>query len=625
MKSIFKTTLLASAVFALPGLAQANDELLRLSADPANWAIPSGNYSGTRYSELDQVNKSNVGSLKVAWQFSTGVLRGHEGGPLVIGDVMYVVTPIPNIVFALDLNDEGRIIWKHIPVQGGKYPSGETQARVTSVMCCDNVIRGVSYAGGKIFVGLADSTLQALDAKTGKLVWQAHNMSAGKAGESEATGIKPVRGNAASTNTSVPFVVKDNVFIGCSGAEFGVRCNMTGYNINSGKRAWRAYSMGPDGDILVDPNKTTHMLKPVGKNSSLKTWKGDAWQIGGGSLWGFWAWDPDLDLMYYGTGNPSTWNPVARPGDNRWSMTIMARDPDDGMAKWLYQMTPHDEWDYDGINEMILVDQEVKGKNRKVLVHFDRNGFNYTLDRATGELLVAEKHDPMVNWATHIDMKTGRPALVDKYGTEHGGKGLDYLTKGICPAALGTKDQQPAAYSPRTKLFYIPANHVCMNYEPVHVEYVVGDAYVGANLDMMPGPGGNMGEFVAWDAGKGKVVWEIAEPFSVWSGVLATAGGIVMYGTLEGFVKAVDETSGKLLYKFNSPSGIIGNINTWSHKGKQQIGVYSGVGGWAGYGVAGKLNDVKGNDRAALGAIGGYRHLKNYTQAGGVLTVFELP
>ena len=624
MKSILKTTLVASAIFALPGLAQASEDLLKLQADPANWAIPSGNYAGTRYSELSQINKSNVGSLKVSWQFSTGVLRGHEGGPLVIGDVMYIVTPIPNIVFALDLNNEGKIIWKHSPVQGGKYPSGETQARVTSVMCCDNVIRGVSYSEGKIYVGLADSTIQALNAKTGAVVWQAHNMSAGKVGEGDATGIKPSRGNAASTNTSVPLVVKDNVVIGCSGAEFGVRCNMTAYNKKSGKRAWRAYSMGPDSDILVN-SKTTSMLKPIGKNSSLKTWKGDAWEIGGGSIWGFWAWDPDLDLIYYGTGNPSTWNPIARPGENKWSMAIMARDSDDGMARWLYQMTPHDEWDYDGVNEMILVDQKVKGKNRKVLVHFDRNGFGYTMDRATGELLVAEKYDPMVNWATHVDMKTGIPALVDKYGTEHGGKGLDYLTKGICPAALGVKDQQPAAYSPRTKLFYIPTNHTCMNYEPFEVQYVPGDAYVGANLDMFPGPGGNMGNFTAWDAGKGKIVWQKKEPFSVWSGALATGGGVVFYGTLEGHIKAVDETSGKQLFAFNSPSGIIGNINTWSHKGKQQIGFLSGVGGWAGYGVAGKLNDTAGNDRAALGAIGGYRHLKNYTQAGGVLTVMTLP
>jgi len=615
MKSIFKTSLIASAVLALPGVALANQELLKLQDDPNQWVHPSGNYNGQRYSKLDQINAGNVNNLRVAWQFSTGVLRGHEGGPLVLGDVMYIHTPIPNIVFALDLNDHGRIIWRYNPVVGGKYPGGQTQARVTSVMCCDNVNRGVAYAGGKIFTYIADTTLIALDAKSGNELWRATALDSGVGN----------RGLSASTGTSAPIVVGSNVMVGCSGAEFGVRCSMTAYNVDSGKKVWRAYSMGPDKDILVDPKKTTHLGKPVGKNSSLNTWKGDQWQIGGGSLWGFWAWDPNANLLYYGTGNPSTWNPVVRPGDNKWSMTIMARNPETGMAKWLYQMTPHDEWDYDGINEMILADIDVKGKKRKTLVHFDRNGFAYTMDRVTGELLVAEKYDPMVNWATHIDMKTGRPALVDRYGTDHGGKGTDFVTTDICPAALGVKDQQPASFSQQTGLFYVPANHVCMNYEPFKVTYTPGDAYVGANLDMFAGPGGYMGNFTAWDAGKGKIVWQINEPFSVWSGVLTTAGGIAIYGTLEGWAKAVDAKSGKLLWKVKTPSGIIGNFNTWTHKGKQQIGVLSGVGGWAGIGVATEKNYSESNDQWGLGALGGYRSLANYTQAGGVLTVWQLP
>jgi PQQ-dependent dehydrogenase (methanol/ethanol family) len=361
-------------------MALANAELLRLQQDPNQWVMPQHDYSGNRYSTLDQINTGNASNLGVAWTFSTGVLRGHEGGPLVIGDVLYFVTPIPNIVYALDLNDNGAIIWKYNPVKGGKYPSGELMERVISVMCCDNVNEGAAYADGKLFIYAADTSVIAIDAKTGKEIWVTTNLHAG-------TGI---RGVSASTGSSAPFVVKDKVLIGCSGAEFGVRCNMTAYDIKSGKRVWRAYSMGPDGDLLVDPNKTTHLGKPIGKDSSIKTWPSNAWEIGGGSLWGFWSYDPDLDLIYYGTGNPSTWNPVVRPGDNRWSMTMMARNPDTGMARWFYQMTPHDEWDYDGINETILADIPVKGKNRKIVAHFDRNGFAYTLDRATGELLVAE-------------------------------------------------------------------------------------------------------------------------------------------------------------------------------------------------------------------------------------------
>src|SRR3569832_90579 len=189
---------------------------------------------------------------------------------------------------------------------------------------------------------------------------------------------------------------------------------MTAYSIKDCKQVWKAYSEGPDDQILFD-DKTTSLGKPVGKDSSLKTWEGDQWKIGGGCTWGWLSYDPSLNLVYYGTGNPSTWNPVQRPGDNKWSMTIFARDPDTGMAKWVYQMTPHDEWDYDGVNEMILADIPVKGQPTTALVHFDRNGFGYTLDRETGQLLVAEKYDPAVNWATKVDVQTGRPEVVKQY------------------------------------------------------------------------------------------------------------------------------------------------------------------------------------------------------------------
>jgi PQQ-dependent dehydrogenase (methanol/ethanol family) len=257
-------------------------------------------------------------------------------------------------------------------------------------------------------------------------------------------------------------------------------------------------------------------------------------------------------------------------------------------------MTPHDEWDYDGVNEMILADGiKIDGKDRDVLVHFDRNGFAYTMDRATGELLVAKKYDPAVNWATEVDMdkssKTyGRPKVVDKYSPQK--QGEDVNTTGICPAALGTKDQQPATYSPKTKLFYVPTNHVCMDYEPYKVSYTAGQPYVGSTVSMYPAPNshGGMGNFIAWDAAKGEIVWSKPEQFSVWSGALATDGDVVFYGTLEGYLKAVDK-NGKELYKFKTPSGIIGNVNTYEHKGKQYIAVLSGVGGWAGIGLAAGL------------------------------------
>ena len=585
-------------LMALPGLAYAASDVEKLTKNPQNWAMQAGDLGNQRYSELKQINKDNAKKLQVAWTFSTGVLRGHEGGPLVIGDTMYVHSPFPNKVFAINLEDQS-IKWKYEPRQ---------DASVIAVMCCDTVSRGVAYANGKIFLQQADTTLVALDAKTGKEVWK----------------VKTGNPKVGESATNAPHVFKDKVITGISGGEFGVRGRITAYDMNTGKEAWKAFSTGPDKDMLMDPAQTMTWtdgkMAPVGKDSSLKTWKGDQWKIGGGTTWGWYSYDPASNLMYYGSGNPSTWNPSQRPGDNKWSMTIFARDLDTGVAKWVYQMTPHDEWDYDGVNEMILADIKVKGKPTKALVHFDRNGFGYTLDRVSGALLVAEKYDAAVNWATHVDMKSGRPAVVAKYSTAQ--NGVDVNSKGICPSALGTKDQQPASYSPKTGLFYVPTNHVCMDYEPFKVEYTAGQPYIGATLSMYPAPGshGGMGNFIAWDAGTGKIVWSKPEKFSVWSGALSTAGDVVFYGTLEGYIKAVDN-KGKELWKFKTPSGIVGNVTTWEYKGKQYIGVLSGIGGWAGIGLAAGLS--KPND--GLGAVGGYKELANYTELGGSLTVFALP
>ncbi len=300
-------------------------------------------------------------------------------------------------------------------------------------------------------------------------------------------------------------------------------------------------------------------------------------------------------------------------------MTIWARDPDTGMAKWVFQMTPHDQWDYDGVNEMILADENINGQNTPILMHFDRNGFAYELNRATGALISAEKYDPAVNWATTVDMQTGRPQVVSKYAPGDKGENVNYT--GICPAALGSKDEQPGAYDPQTNMFYVPTNHVCMDYEPFRVSYTAGQPFVGATLSMYPGPGGNMGNFIAWDPTQHKIAWSIPYQFSVWSGALATSGNVVFFGTLEGYLKAVDAKTGKELYSFKTPSGIIGNVMTYMHNGKQYVAVLSGVGGWAGIGLAAGLTDP----HAGLGAVGGYKALADYTNLGGQLTVFALP
>jgi PQQ-dependent dehydrogenase (methanol/ethanol family) len=589
--------LAAAAVLALGNSgASANPDLLRLQKDPNQWVMPNGNYSSQRYSELSQINKDNVRNLRPSWQFSTGVLRGHEGGPLVVGDTMFVHTPFPNRVFAMDLNTQGKVIWRYEPTQ---------DPTVIGVMCCDTVNRGPAYADGKIILSQADTTLVALDSKTGKELWKVKNGDASK----------------GETSTMAPMVFGDKVLVGISGGEFGVRGHVTAYNLKDGTQAWRAYSVGTDEDIKFDPQKTTNLGRPVGANSSISSWEGDQWKLGGGTTWGWFSYDPDLNLIYYGSGNPGTWNPSQRPGDNKWSMTIFARDASTGQARWVYQMTPHDEWDYDGVNEMVLADNlQVRGQRvNKALVHFDRNGFAYTLNRENGQLLVAEKYDPAVNWASKVDMETGRPQTVREFSTRAGGE--DKNVQNICPAALGSKDQQPAAFSPKTNMFYVPTNHVCMDYEPFRVSYTAGQPFIGATLSMYPPKGDqNLGNFIAWDAGTGKIAWSRPERFSVWSGALATAGDIAFYGTLEGYLKAVDVKDGKELFSYRTPSGIIGNINTFSHRGKQYVAVLSGVGGWAGIGMAAGLEGAS----EGLGAVGAYRALSDYTQLGGVLTVFAL-
>jgi PQQ-dependent dehydrogenase (methanol/ethanol family) len=579
----------------LPCAAHANDEILKLSKDDGQWVTPSKNYAATRYSSLAQITTRNVGKLKEAWSFATGALRGHEGQPLVVGTTMYVHSAYPNHIYALDLAREGAPIkWQYTPRQDD---------RAVPVACCDLVHRGINYADGKILFSTLDGQVIALEAATGKELWKARNAD-------------PAKGE---TMTMAGLVVKDKYIVGVSGGEFGIRGWVAAYDIQDGRQVWKAYSMGPDEDVKLaaDFNSANPHYGQAGQGT--QTWPGEQWRMGGGSTWGWYSYDPELNLFYYSTGNPGTWNPTPRKGDDKWSMTIFARDPDTGMAKWGYQMTPWDGWDYDGINEHVLVDLTVKGKPVKALVHFDRNGFAYTLDRTNGTLLVAEPF-VYVNWAKGIDLKTGRPIEDASKRTKEGED-----TKDICPCAMGGKDQQPSSFSPRTKLFYLGTNNMCMNYEGVEVKYTAGAPYVGANVLMMPGRGGHLGEFIAWNAATGKKAWGIKERFPVWSGVLTTGGDLAFYGTMDGWFKAVDARSGKVLWKRKLASGIIGNPITYLGPDKKQyVAVYSGVGGWFGLPVAAHLpsHDPYG----ALGAVGvAYQSgLDKATSVGGTLHVFAV-
>jgi PQQ-dependent dehydrogenase (methanol/ethanol family) len=593
-------------LFGLFGAGQAQDalsELLELQRDDAQWALPAKNFEGTRYSSLEQITTDNVADLEVAWTFSTGVLRGHEGQPLVIGDTMYLVTPFPNIVYAIDLNNPGRMKWKFEP---------ENDERAIGSACCDVVNRGVFYAAGKIFFNTLDGHVHALDAETGELVWRVKNADAHK----------------GETITNFPLVVKDKVIVGVSGGEFGVRGFITAYDIDTGERVWRFYNTGPDEEVGIGERFQAVYESHRGKDLGVETWPGDQWKLGGSTNWGWFTYDPELNLVYYGTSNPGTWNPSLRrvPPDeltdqvrwaNKWSLAAMARDLDTGELVWAYQYTPHSMADHDSIQEHILVDLEIDGRLRKTLVHFDKNGFAYTIDRATGEVLVAEPF-VHVNWAESVNLETGLPVRNPEKTAK-----LGVNVENVCPSAMGGSDQQPAAYSPETGLFYVPANNLCMDYEGTALSYTAGVPYVGAIVKMYAGPGGNRGAFIAWDAATGEKAWEIEEEFSVWSGVLATAGDLVFYGTLDGRFKAVNAETGKVLWQFQTSSGIVGAPITYiGPDGKQYIAILSGVGGWAGAVVAGDL--ALDDPNAALGAANAFSDLGRFTNKGGTLYVFRL-
>jgi PQQ-dependent dehydrogenase (methanol/ethanol family) len=561
--------------------------------DDGQWLMAARDYASNRFSGLDQINTGNVRNLRLAWSFSTGVLRGHEGAPLVVGDTMYFVTPYPNTLYALDLRNSGAIKWKYEP-----KPVLASQG----VACCDVVNRGAAYWDGKIIYNTLDVHTVAVDASTGKEVWKT------KLGDI----------NMGETITMAPIVVKGKVLVGNSGGEFGVRGWIAGVDAADGKLAWRAYSTGPDSEVLIGSRFRPFYPQDRGKDLGVTTWGRDQWKTGGGSMWGWISYDPELDLIYHGTGNPGPWNPEIRPGENKWTAGIFARDPDTGEAVWAYQWSPHDLYDYDGINENVLLDLPINGQNRKVLVRPERNGYLYVLDRQTGEVLTA---DPYVHVTTTVgvDLKTGRAKENPAKAT-----GFNRTVTDICPAAPGGKDWQPSSWSPRTRLLYIPHNNLCMDMQGTEANYIAGTPYVGAVVKMYPGPGGHRGEFTAWDPVQRKKVWSVKEQFPAWSGALATAGDIVFYGTMDRWFKALDARSGELLWQFRTGSGIIGQpISFKGPDGKQYVAIAAGVGGWSGAIVAGGLDPR--DETSALGFVGAMKDLPNHTGKGGAIYVFSLP
>lgn len=562
--------------------------------DDGQWTMPSKNYASTRFSALQEITSDNVKNLKVDFTFSLAVNKGQEAAPIVADNTMYIVTAYPNFVYALDLTKPGAPLkWKFAP---NPVPASQGEA------CCDVVNRGGTVSNGKYIFNTLDGQTIALDIKTGKPLWrtQLGNINKGE------------------TITMAPTVAKGKVYVGNSGGEMGVRGWLVALDENSGKLVWRAYSAGPDADVLIGADFKPHYPSEQGKDLGVSSWPPQAWQIGGGSVWGWVTYDPELDALYYGVGNPGPWNADQRPGDNKWTAGIFARDPATGSARWYYQYSPHDEHDYDGVNEQILLDMPFAGKMQKVLVHLDRNGYVYVIERNTGTVLSADPFGP-VNSSKGVDLQTGRlifnPAKLTKLGT---------TVQNICPTASGAKDWNPSSFSPQTGLIYIPHENMCMDWMSAQVSYIAGTPFVGAQVHMKPGPGGNRGELTAWDPVQRRPAWAVKENFPIWSGTVVTAGDVVFYGTMDGWFKAVSARTGDLLWRFKVDSGIISQpVSYRGPDGHQYLAVLSGVGGWSGAVVSGPIDPRDGT--AALGMVNAMSDLPKYTTAGGTLYVFSLP
>ena len=587
------------AMLGCLGAGAANADSVRATGAEApagedgQWSMPSKDYAATRYSGLTGITRQNAGSLHPVWTFSTGVLGGHEGQPLVVGDTMYVVTPWPNVLYAFDLTQEGYPLrWKYRP---------DVSANAIGVSCCDTVNRGAFYADGKIVYNLLDGHTVAVEASSGRELW--------------STQIADV--SNGETVTMAPLVVRDRVIVGASGGEFGIYGWVKGLDLKSGRTVWTAHNIGPDKDMLVRAGT----FKPPydsGVDLGARSWANDSWHTGGAPVWGSISYDPQLDLIYYGTGNASPYNPEQRLGDDKWSASVLARKPEDGTLVWAYQFTPHDNWDYDATGAMILADLTVDGKRIRALVHFDKNGFAYTLDRATGRLLLAVPFAP-VTWAKSVDLATGRPLLdtAKQTGASRGN------VKGICPSLEGgVSPSSPAAYSPRTHLFYTSTNNLCMDYAATRASRLKGTPFMGVTSPYFAGPGGNLGTFMAWDAASGRKVWENKEPYPNWSGALVTAGDVAFYGTLDGWFKSVDARTGKVLSKFKVGSGVVGNPITYrGPDGKQYVAVYAGFGGdWALL-----SGDVRSDDPADVRPPADFlKDIARHTSQGGIIWIFGL-
>ena len=523
-------------VFAGVNAATANESAIKSSADPNEWGMYSKGYDNTRFSPMKQIDANNVKHLGLVYSFQLGSLRSNESSPLVIGDTMYVTTSWgPKYVYALDAATGARK-WTYEP---------DIPDDVLQYACCDVNSRGVAFADGKLFVGRLDGKLVALDASTGKELWKS----------------QVVDYKQGSVITSPPLVVKDKVITGFGGGEYGVRGSLQAFDIKTGKEAWRTYTV----PLKDEPNGDT--------------WKGDTAEHGGGAAWLVGSYDPKTNTVFWGTSNPGPWNSAVRSsGDgnfgkltNLYTSSTLALDADTGKIKWWVQGTPEDAWDYDGVNELVLADLKTKSGTLPAMMKADRNGFFFVVNRETGKVMSAEKFVPSTNWASKWDVATSR-AVEDPAKRP----GPNHPAKGICPNLIGGKNWQPMSYNPGTGLVYIPSNNVCMDWSVSDVAYKRGVFYLGAEFPTSPGPGGYLGELIAWDPVNQKKVWGMKSDLPFNGGTLTTGGNLVFWGDMHGDFRAINATDGKELWKKNLGSGIGAGPITYSVKGKQYVAVVVG-------------------------------------------------
>ncbi|MGB3900240.1 MAG: PQQ-dependent dehydrogenase, methanol/ethanol family [Mesorhizobium sp.] len=525
---------------ALAGLAQtasladvSSDALLKAQENGGEWLMYGRNYLNQRYSTLDKITKENVSQLKPVFGYSTGgKFAGLEATPLFHDGTLYFTADYAR-VFALDART-GTVKWYWEP----EYEDG-----LEAVLCCGPVNRGLAISGDKVYVGTLDARLVALNIKDGSVAWEK----------------KIDEWQNAYASTGAPLVVKGKVIVGIAGAEYGVRGYVRAYDAETGKELWTRHTIPGPGEPEHD------------------TWPGETWKTGGASTWQTGAYDPETNLLYWGTGNPGPWNSDLRKGDNKWSCSLLAIDVDTGEIKWGYQYTPNDAWDYDGNNAPVLMDVTIDGKPRKVAVQANRNGFLYVLDRVTGEFIYASATVEGINWTSGLDPKTGRPTVNEDKRPKSGGDKVEP----IIPGLEGGTNWFPIASNPDKGIVYLNTNDWVMSlkaWKPEDVVYKAGSLYMGVDYQMYRHKD-KTGYLKAFDVANKKWLWELPSALPMFAGVLATKNGLLFTGDQLGNFMAVDADSGKQLWRFQTGSGINASPITYELDGKQYVAILSGLGG----------------------------------------------